>query len=209
MQSETPSARIIVQSDVSEFFHDLLTQAVASQKSDVSDALLFYLVELLRRRTLPADPLLVDGEDVDELPLALLMSRALASNLDKKVILLRSLGDRSLYISGFFAESLRRKIVDVDYYIRMGGSAFGTLAGVARCTNSGRTLAVVYGEIAEKFAALVKILTSVSYECSFEPSDDLLRLYDAWIRTRSARLAKQLEDKGILPLELQPTAYTQ
>ena len=45
--------------------------------------------------------------------------------------LLKKLGDRSLYISGFFADSLQRKVVDVDYYAEMGGVAYGALADSA------------------------------------------------------------------------------
>lgn len=34
------------------------------------------------------------------------------------------LGDVALYISGVFPDSLNRKLVDVDYYIQMGSSAY-------------------------------------------------------------------------------------
>jgi hypothetical protein len=36
---------------------------------------------------------------------------------------LRRVGDASLFISGFFADSLNRSLVDVDYYIDLGERA--------------------------------------------------------------------------------------
>ena len=41
---------------------------------------------------------------------------------------LQRLGDISLFIAGFFAQSFARKLIDIDYHIAMGGRAYGTLA---------------------------------------------------------------------------------
>ena len=38
--------------------------------------------------------------------------------------ILRRLGDVALFISGVFSRSLKRRVVDVDYYIAMGGGAY-------------------------------------------------------------------------------------
>ena len=37
---------------------------------------------------------------------------------------LKQIGDVSLFVSGFFSDSLRRKLVDVDYYVSIGGVAY-------------------------------------------------------------------------------------
>ena len=41
---------------------------------------------------------------------------------------LRNLGDFSLFMSGFFPDSFRRRVVDVDYYVSMGEYAYGSLS---------------------------------------------------------------------------------
>ena len=41
---------------------------------------------------------------------------------------LRSVGDQSLFITGFFADSLNRSLVDVDFYIHLGELAYRSLA---------------------------------------------------------------------------------
>lgn len=46
------------------------------------------------------------------------------SNTSEKLYLLKSIGDFSLYLSGFFRESLKRKITHLSYYEDLGESAY-------------------------------------------------------------------------------------
>ncbi len=70
---------------------------------------------------------------------------------------LREIGDTSLYVSGFWTESLADKLVDVDYYIDLGGTAYGELArGGTGWT--GDPFGDVFGELAENFARFVEVL---------------------------------------------------
>ena len=41
---------------------------------------------------------------------------------------LRRLGDVCLMVTGFFPDSLNKKIVDIDYYSDMGGAAYWQLS---------------------------------------------------------------------------------
>ena len=69
---------------------------------------------------------------------------------------MRALGDSALCVSGFFADSLNRKIVDVDYYINMGGGACTALS--PRSSNRrdvAEVFSELYAELAHKFPALV------------------------------------------------------
>ena len=73
---------------------------------------------------------------------------------------LRDVGDTTLYLSGFFAESLQRKLVDVDYYITIGGSAYGQLARAYERKRAGCT--EVYDELGNHFGDYVEVLAEVS-----------------------------------------------
>ena len=54
--------------------------------------------------------------------------KALNKEKNKKIDDLKKLGDRALYISGFFGDSLVRKIVHLDYYVDIGGAAYRVLS---------------------------------------------------------------------------------
>jgi hypothetical protein len=107
----------------------------------------------------------------------------------------RHIGDVSLYVAGYFQDSLSRKLVDVDYYIDVGGSAYKHAA--SRIDENVQR--AVYSELAEKFGSFVDVLANVSDKTTPRTEKDLLRLYDVWVKTRSERAAKALQEAGILP----------
>ena len=94
---------------------------------------------------------------------------------------LRQVGDLSLFISGFFADSLNRRLVDIDYYIQLGESAYGSLA------RRDETFGEVFNELSEKFPAFVDVLGEVSEQSALTSNTDVLRLYEKWVRTKSRR----------------------
>ena len=74
-------------------------------------------------------------------------------------------------MSGFFSDSLQRKLVDVDYYVTIGGIAYNALSRIET-----DTLSPVFAELAEKFVGFVDVLSEVSERTSCTSNADLLRL---------------------------------
>lgn len=107
---------------------------------------------------------------------------------------LRQVGDLSLFISGFFADSLTRSLVDIDYYMALGEFAYGSLA-----RQSDETFGGVFDELAGKFGAFVEVLGDISERTALSSNADLLRLYEKWLRTRSRRSGELLAIRGIVP----------
>lgn len=112
---------------------------------------------------------------------------------------LKRLGDRSLYISGFFGDSLTRKIVDVDYYVDMGGAAYRDLAE----QTSDETLARVYKVFSKRFVDYVDVLTYISQKSLTHTNESILRLYDRYLKTGSDLAREQLTEMGVptLPID--------
>ena len=97
-------------------------------------------------------------------------------------------------MSGFFADSLRRKLVDVDYYVSIGGVAYQALS-----RDETDTFSPVFAELAEKFIAFVDVLSDVSERSSCASNMDLLRLYERWLKTGSRRSGQLLVERGVVP----------
>jgi len=133
-------------------------------------------------------------------PLAVLMANAAdAANDRERSYLLQRIGDVSLFISGFFSDSLQSHVVDIDYYANMGGVAYGELS--LQRKNNPRVVALspVYSELSKKFSSMMFVLHKVRDDFS-EPSDiDLLRKYEIWRRTGSPQAAKILKKHGVIP----------
>jgi len=131
-----------------------------------------------------------------QVTLAELYLRAAVSEKRVKVELLRKLGDTSLYVSGFFGDSLRRKIVDIDYYVDMGGAAYERLAYESKEDVISR----VYSELSGKFKSFVNVLSYISQKTLIQSSADVLRLYDRYLETGSSTAKAQLIERGLLSL---------
>jgi len=111
-----------------------------------------------------------------------------------RVHTLKEVGDTSLYVAGFFSESLSRSLVDVDYYVGIGQSAYGQLA---RSLGAQRALTGVYEELAEKFPHFVDVLAEVRKRTDLATTD-IGKLYEIWLKTRDEWVEKKLRAAGVL-----------
>src|SRR6266849_1726386 len=103
-----------------EYFKELVDGALARQGINAGELTAFYVVRML------AGFLQRPGA-ADEGPLGLRLARAFESGGLQQRASLRQIGDVSLFMSGFFSDSRRRKLVDVDYYVQIGGVAYNAL----------------------------------------------------------------------------------
>ncbi len=178
--------------NLQQFFYELVQNAVAEHKAAVSKEVEYYLVQLLSRFSKIEN----NAAQPHDEALCSLLHRALEADRATQISLLRDLGDVALYIAGYFPESLSRKLIDIDYYIRMGGSAYGSVSSLTQIPS----IQSLYQELAEKFTAWTDLLTTVSSQAQAPHSEqDLLRLYDMWQRTGSLRALNLLQKEGILP----------
>ncbi|NBX93453.1 MAG: hypothetical protein EB078_00515 [Proteobacteria bacterium] len=119
--------------------------------------------------------------------------------LEQKAVILQRIGDLCLLVSGYFSDSLKSKLVDLDYYFGMGGTAYRTLADL-QTQNASRA---VYAELSGKFQPYSNILGEMSERNGLQSNKDLLRLYERWMVTGSDRLRKILGEYGIQPINSQ------
>jgi hypothetical protein len=176
---------------VAEYFYEVVTEAIRNQGVDTSQTAEYYLVNLLAAFTKAPS-------SKDDAPLALKAMAAALATPDERVRQLKDVGDTSLYISGFFADSLQRRLVDVDYYIELGGRAYADLARhfkVGRHAEAGQ----VYLELHDKFPRFVDVLAEISERSAMTSAQGVVQLYERWLRTGSERVAQRLRAQGVLP----------
>ena len=134
-------------------------------------------------------------------PLALMMADAAdAATVEQRSFSLQRIGDVALFIAGFFADGLAHKLVDLDYYIHMGGTAYGSLSDAIRGTTRGRALCDVYSELACKFQTVVDVLNEVRDGAQHSSDVNILRAYEIWVKTGSKRAESLLRQNGVVPM---------
>jgi len=183
--------KIIVGKSAREWFREAVGETLAHRRLRVQEVTEFYLVDLLAS-FLEREKLYVEGPDgtVRAQPLAMILLEALEKDRLERTRELRRLGDTALYVSGFFGDSLARSVAGVDYYIAMGERAYGALA-----EGSGQD--ELFGELAERFGDFVDVFAEIAELSNLRSNRGLLRLYERFLATRSARVAELLRERGV------------
>src|SRR6201988_366447 len=162
MPSGHPSTRVVPITNLREFFKDELHGALEKQRVAVEDQTEHYVVNLLTLFSRSEALYDQTSEGRRLKPLVVMLSEALeAPSAEDRNRGLQRLGDVSLFIAGFFAQSFARKLIDIDYHIAMGGRAYSALAE-SLSRGKGRVLGQVFGELAQNFHPMVAALNEVS-----------------------------------------------
>lgn len=170
-----------------DYFKNVVDEALQQRKMKTFPLAEFYLVRLLNQ--------FVTSENLENKSLAEMFLQAQTTQeTPKKVELLKKLGDISLYISGMFADSLDRKIVDVEYYTEMGGTAYGNLAEAVQKND----VKMVYKEYSSRFVEFVDVLNVISQKVFTHDNESILRLYSRYLKTGSELARETLLEKGVL-----------
>jgi hypothetical protein len=169
-----------------EYFKELVESAISHQGLTAGEMTSYYLVRLL------TGYVHLDPADSDE-ALGVRFVKALQAGGALQRDGLRRVGDLSLFISGYFSDSLNRNSIDIDYYMALGERAYGSLA------RTDDAFSDVFDELAEKFSGFVDVLGEVSERTALTSNSDLLRLYERWLKTRSRRSGDLLARQGIVP----------
>ena len=175
-----------------ELFTELVAQAMDRQKIQSSPDSADYLVQLLDDFVRPGD-LFSRAEIVPDQPLAEIFLAAVSADGMRRFTLLKLSGDLALFVAGVLSDSLKRQAADVDYYGKLGGCAYSTVAVSCRSPES----ATLFEELAVNFRSFVDVLAEVSEVCGLTDGSDVLRLYEKWLRTGSRRDASTLRRMGV------------
>lgn len=179
-----------------EHFTEVLQEACKERRIKPFPLLETYLVHLLKHYLNSKNLFMPFQEDSVEKPpesLAELYLTAMNMEPPKNREIMKVLADRTLYISGFFGDSLQRKIVDIDYYANIGSAAYHNLAVWTKEDN----IASVYKAISTKFFDYVEVLSYISEKSAIQTDQNVLRLYERYIKTGSELAREKLTSMGI------------
>lgn len=179
----------ILDSHPTEFFRDLVRQAMQAQGFEAIEETEYYLVALLENH------LRTQGGLLDK-PLALTYLEAEAGAPSESFQRFKKVGDTALFVSGLFVDCLERTTVQPAYYVELGQLAYRRIAdgGASRVRDMFETLST-------RFADLVRVLGTISARELFPSDRDTLRIYRRWLLTRGSRDAAELIRRGLIPGE--------
>src|SRR3954464_8674128 len=138
------------------FFRSEVDQALRAEGLPAGGPTQPYLVNLLAAYA---------AQPIEGRPLGLQLLHAQQASPRERRTRLREIGDTSLFLSGFWGDSLGGKLVDVDYYIDLGGTAYGELARdgdrVPEPRREPQATSEVFAELATHFSRFVGVLMTI------------------------------------------------
>ncbi len=187
---------LVVADNLFSFFFDQVRSAREAQGTEVREHTEFYLVNLLTHFGRSPNLFEVNGERIDERPLAIrLLESRRASGRGSRLRDLKQLADSTLYVLGYFSQSLRRSTVNTGYYAGLAESAYGDLALITG-SRQRPALDSPFGELALKFSDCVELISEVAAR-GRQDDADILSLYREWTLTGDEKIARRLRELGV------------
>lgn len=192
---------IVMHGNVAGYFKEQLDGLCQRKRVELSDQAGFYVVNLLSDFA-QADKLFLPSDDArsrELVPLAELLARAADAVGEERTRIMRHLADSSLYLGGFFQESLECRNVDVTYVVTMGEGAYQELSGTFR-GNQQDVMRGTFRELAQKFGKLMDLLADMAAMNVGLAANarNVLKTYEKWMQTGSARLGAALRRQGVI-----------
>lgn len=185
---------ILMTTDVDSFFGEAVDAALSARAVDASKGARQYLVAVL------ADFALKEPRALEK-PVTFLLDEALSSRPEERLEKLKSVGDGTLYVSGFFPEHLDARGVDPSYLVRIGSTAYGAASNLLAQGRDGTDL---FGELARGFERFVRVLRDVAdglFAHRTKDATSVVQLYERWLKTGNDALGRALAEQGLFPVK--------
>lgn len=191
-ESSTASSDLLDYASPRAVFADLMAAALQTLRASPSPLAVSYLIGLLDLQLRSPDP--------DPPRLADVLLTAISEDECGQTSRLRDVGDRALFVSGFFGESLHRCVVGLDYYTEVGRMAYDRLSTQFANSGDDRGWRELFRELADDFGAFVELLAEVAGRSRPHAPFDLLEVYARYVETGSRRDQSLLIRNGLIPL---------
>ncbi len=183
--------------NVGLFFRELVENTASREDVDSSDWVLQYVACLLAAYVRPTGH---ERQLMDE-PLTLALHRATHAPYVERFDRLRSVGDTVLYASGFFAEHLAARGVDLRYVRGLGARAYDLASSSLPSTDAPED---IFRDLSDRFDEYARLLAAVNdalvAESAANSPEGTLALYERWLKSRSPAVYDALVERGMIPM---------
>lgn len=184
--------KIILSASLKGFFFDGLSEINRKSLCPVPESIIYYSSDVLDKFALSQDFFETSEGKVREKILGMKLLEATQYGRDEQKRIYKEVGDMSLMVCGYFAESTNKKIVDRDYYAQLGKTAFSHLNSVSP---SFLDIPSFYGMVATCFESMTTLMTILASKSRGEDTNLIFQR----IMRNEAVSEKELLASGVLP----------
>lgn len=187
---------LVIATSTEGYFKDTLELSLKRKALAVTEQAKSYLVDLLAKFT--RSEVAYAGSDGDREAYVTMLNRASECDFAEAIQIYQQVGDITLVQAGFFSESFHRELVNQDYYISIGESAYSQVSSL---TQNSYLRSIVFRELSERFPDLVDVLSCVRVEAhANDPlamnDSSLFELIELYRKTHNPDILRALQDRG-------------
>jgi hypothetical protein len=170
---------LVIHSSATAQWHALVGEAEQACSAHLGEELESYLVFLLMRYT--------ESPEIANSVLALEYLQSMETVGHLREAQLRDVGDKCLLYSGLFPARAQRRRVTVSYYVKLGASAYATLANVLA-----QLKAHLFHNLAQQFVKMMDVLQAMRELGTGQPCLQPLHALELWTSTGSQHALQNL-----------------
>ena len=153
---DSGAKKIILSTNLKGFFFDGLSELNKKSLCPIPESVIYYSSDVLDKFALSEDFFETSEGKVREKILGMKLLEAAQLNREEQKKVYKEVGDMSLLVCGYFAESVNKKIVDTQYYSQLGRMAYSHLNSV---TPRFLDIPHFYGMVSTCFGNLTTLMT--------------------------------------------------
>lgn len=184
--------KIILSANLKGYFFEGLSEINKKSLCPVPESIIYYSSDVLDKFALSQDFFETSEGKVREKILGMKLLEATQFNRDEQKKIYKEVGDMSLLVCGYFAESVNKKIVDKDYYAQLGKMAYSHLNNVSP---SFLDIPSFYGMVATCFESMTTLMSILASKSRGEDANLIFKK----IMREEAVSERELLASGVLP----------
>lgn len=156
-------SKLILESSLQCFFFESLRLMNQKVLSPLSQETIFYSSLVMDNFGESSKLFIQEDNKTKEKILGIKLLESVNLSREKQKIELKDIAETSLFICGFFSDSLNRKIIDVNYYESLGKAAYQRLNHLIPDFYD---VPSFYNQMARNFGEVTLLMNLVAKECS-------------------------------------------
>ncbi|MCX8083445.1 MAG: hypothetical protein N3C60_00785 [Calditerrivibrio sp.] len=190
---------MLVVKNISSEMYDIVTENERKASLQLNEYAKLYLMTIMKN--------LIEKEDffykniINDDALGEAFMKAFAKDLFGKIQTIKAVGDLCLIYSGLFPDKLNRKLVDIDYFIKLGQVSFLTLYRIYNHIDTLSDIKNLYLNVYKEFLKITSVLMEIAKSFRLIDEENILKIYERWQKTKINALYNILKAKNIIPLD--------
>ena len=193
MHDNENAKKIILKTSLKGYFFEGLVELNKKSLCPLPESVIFYSSDVLDKFLLSQDFFEISDGRVREKILGIKLLEATQLNKEDQKRVFREVGDMSLMLCGYFAESVNKKIVDLHYYAKLGKMAYAQLNQISP---SFLDIPSFYGIVATSFEPMTSLIAMLA---SGNRNQSIKSLFDRVMRGEDVSDLEMLT-AGIIPV---------